>query len=34
VFPLAERLLTEDEKRRIANIMNAHRGLVDSRLIS
>jgi hemerythrin-like domain-containing protein len=34
VFPLAERLLTEDEKRRIATIMNAHRGFVDSRLIS
>jgi hemerythrin-like domain-containing protein len=34
VFPLAERLLTEDEKRRIANIMNAHRGLIDSKFIS
>jgi hemerythrin-like domain-containing protein len=34
VFPLAERLLTEDEKRRVANIMNAHRGLIDSKFIS
>lgn len=34
VFPLAERLLTEAEKTRVAGVMNAHRGSVDSKLIS
>jgi hemerythrin-like domain-containing protein len=33
VFPLAERLLTEAEKTRVAGVMNAHRGSVDSKII-
>jgi hemerythrin-like domain-containing protein len=33
VFPLAERLLTEAEKTRVAGVMNTHRGPVDSKII-
>jgi hemerythrin-like domain-containing protein len=34
IFPLAERLLTDAEKTRVAGVMNANRGPVDSRLVS
>jgi hemerythrin-like domain-containing protein len=34
IFPLAEWLLTGAEKTRVAGIMNAHRGPVESRLVS
>ena len=33
VFPLAQRLLTEEEKAKVASVMNAHRGSVQSNLI-
>jgi len=34
IFPLAERLLSEAEKGRVASVMNAHRGSVDSKFAS
>jgi hemerythrin-like domain-containing protein len=34
IFPLAERLLTGREKADVARVMNAHRGSVDSKLVS
>jgi hemerythrin-like domain-containing protein len=34
IFPLAERILTGDEKAHVARVMNTHRGSVDPKLVS